>query len=83
MVNECGWSRLPTTRMVFPARIVGTIRSPAWAVRTSGPKKSEAATLIVGVVAASLARSSAVRTPSLPVVAARGMSSVIGRSTGP
>ena len=48
-----------------------------------GPKKSDAATLTVGVGEASRARSSSARMPSLPRVASRGSSSVIGPSTAP
>ncbi|GAA4105189.1 hypothetical protein GCM10023066_55510 [Nocardioides kongjuensis] len=83
-MNECGWSRLPTTtRRVRPDRIADASRSPAWDVSTRGPKKSEAATLTVGVADAARARSSSVRIPGLPLDAERGRSSVIGPATLP
>ncbi|WP_345102155.1 hypothetical protein [Nocardioides kongjuensis] len=50
---------------------------------TRGPKKSEAATLTVGVADAARARSSSVRIPGLPLDAERGRSSVIGPATLP
>ena len=79
-VKECGWSALPITSSLFPASTAGTMRSPAWEVRTRGPKKSPATTLTVFVREAARAFSSAVRTPRLPPCASRGLSSAMTAS---
>ena len=59
------------------------MRSPAYAIRTRGPKKSPATTDAVSVALASRARSSAVRIPRLPPSASRGRAyGVFGLVTG-